>query len=101
MNQVSTNTRSRAQRFSRSIGFALREELMCEFLSLGATAEITGMTPARLSSCLNGRGVFTINELDAVCTFLGVGVVDVVHQGEAIASALAAAELLALRGPRQ
>lgn len=46
-------------------------------------AEVAGISPSQLSRAIAGKKVFTLDQLDAVCTVIGVDLIDIVAAADA------------------
>lgn len=68
---------------SQHVGRLLTELIGASGSSQAAVAGDAGMSPAQLSRALAGKKVFTLDQLDAVCTTLGADIVAVVSKADA------------------
>lgn len=67
---------------SQALGRRIGDAISTHGASQRRVAEDAGMSAAQLSRVVTGKKVFTIDQLDAVCSTLNLDLVDVVRQAE-------------------
>ncbi|MCK2031230.1 helix-turn-helix domain-containing protein [Microbacterium galbinum] len=61
----------------------LSEAIAERGLAQARVADEAGISPSQLSRVLTGKKVFTLDQLDAVCSVIGVDLIDVVAAADA------------------
>lgn len=73
-----TGTRPLPSPLSQEVGRILSNEISSRALSQARVAETAEISAAQLSRALAGKKVFTLDQLDAVCTAVGVDLIEVI-----------------------
>ncbi|HWU28956.1 MAG TPA: helix-turn-helix transcriptional regulator [Microbacterium sp.] len=69
-------------RLSQEVGRILGEAVAERSATQADIAIAAGMSPAQLSRALSGKKVFTIDQLDSVCSVLDVDLIDVITRAD-------------------
>lgn len=78
-----TGTQPLPSPLSQHVGRLLSEALYARGMAQGAVAEAAGLSSSQLSRVLSGKKVFTLDQLDAVCSVIGVDMIEIVAQADA------------------
>ncbi len=70
-------------RLSQEVGRILGEAVAQRSATQSEIATAAGMSAAQLSRALSGKKVFTIDQLDSVCSVLAVDLIDVISRADA------------------
>ncbi|WP_417510640.1 helix-turn-helix domain-containing protein [Microbacterium sp.] len=81
-----TGTQPLPSPLSQRVGQLIVDAINGRGLAQNRVAEDAGMSPSQLSRALTGKKVFTLDQLDAVCSVVGIDLVDVVSAADAATS---------------
>ncbi|MDN3309596.1 helix-turn-helix transcriptional regulator [Microbacterium oryzae] len=73
-----TGAHALPSRLSQEVGRILTEAIARGATSQARVAEAAGISASQLSRALAGKKVFTLDQLDSVCTSVGLDIVDVI-----------------------
>lgn len=71
-----------ARDLSREVGALIRDRMLARGLTQTKVAASVGISQPQLSRCLSGKTSWDLDELDAVCKYLGTRASDVVAVAE-------------------
>lgn len=68
---------------SQQVGRLLSDAISVRGLGQNRVAEEAGISPSQLSRALTGKKVFTLDQLDSLCSVIGADLIDVVAAADA------------------
>jgi len=78
-----TGTQPLPSPLSQHVGRLLGDAIAGRGLAQARVAVEAGISPSQLSRALAGKKVFTIDQLDAVCSVIGLDLIDVIAAADA------------------
>lgn len=78
-----TGTQPLPSPLSQHVGRLLSEEIAARGLAQARVAVEAGISPSQLSRVLAGKKVFTLDQLDAVCSVVGADLIEIVAAADA------------------
>ena len=68
---------------SQHVGRLLSDAITSRGLAQSSVALDAGISPSQLSRAITGKKVFTLDQLDAVCSVIGVDLIEIVASADA------------------
>lgn len=78
-----TGTQPLPSPLSQHVGQLLGDAIASRGLAQARVALEAGISPSQLSRALTGKKVFTLDQLDAVCSVIGVDLIEIVSAADA------------------
>lgn len=78
-----TGTQPLPSSLSQHVGRLLSDAIVSRGLAQARVAEEASISPSQLSRALTGKKVFTLDQLDAVCSVIGVDLIEIVSAADA------------------
>lgn len=78
-----TGTQPLPSPLSQHVGRLLSDAIAARGLAQARVADEAAISPSQLSRALTGKKVFTLDQLDAVCSVIGVDLIEIVSAADA------------------